>query len=112
MKKKAVIITQETLIKCDNPTCDYVVSRGPEHGEVEDISVYEEYLNKPCPKCGENLLTEEDYKDTKKLFNIVKLFNTHFGRDHKPTKEEITGRGVPVNVKVHKGFHIDFPEKD
>jgi hypothetical protein len=43
-----------TGIKCDNPKCDFV-----------DKSVtsddYELWLNKPCPKCGENLLTEDDF---------------------------------------------------
>jgi len=46
---------QENLIECDN--CDFVIPnedpRNPGDGK--------EYINKPYPKCGENLLTQEDY---------------------------------------------------
>ena len=42
-------------IECDNPECDWI-----------DYTVTTEqlpsYLGIPCPKCGENLLTEEDLK--------------------------------------------------
>lgn len=64
-------------IKCDNDSCDY-----------EDHSVtkhqYKEYLNKPCPKCGSNLLTEADMKTVRILdlvFNniVFKLINAFFG---------------------------------
>jgi hypothetical protein len=41
-------------IKCDTPKCEW-----------KDMSVkreeYPAYLNKPCPDCGGNLLTEADY---------------------------------------------------
>ena len=43
-------------IKCDNTECDYL-----------DLSVkFEEYPNwidKPCPKCGTNLLTQSQYDE-------------------------------------------------
>ena len=51
-------------IKCDNPNCDYI------NPDVK-ISEYEDWLNKPCPKCGANLLTEEDYGKVKMLMAIV-----------------------------------------
>lgn len=41
-------------IKCDNPKCDY-------KDESVTYEQYPEYINKPCPTCGENLLTQEDY---------------------------------------------------
>lgn len=41
-------------VKCDNSGCDFVVS-------FEAFEEYEQFINKPCPKCGENLLTQEDY---------------------------------------------------
>jgi hypothetical protein len=53
-------------IKCDNHECDY-----------EDMSVKSEdwpdYVNKPCPKCGDNLFTEEDFARTEMLFKIIKM---------------------------------------
>jgi hypothetical protein len=55
-------------IRCDNKNCSY-----------EDMSVpfdqYESYVNKACPLCGENLLTEKDYNITKELMegkNMIK----------------------------------------
>lgn len=42
-----------TGIKCDCETCDF-------KDDSVIINDYEDYLDKPCPKCGENLLTEED----------------------------------------------------
>jgi len=46
-------------LKCDNPFCDW-----------EDMSIeykdYELYVNAACPKCGENLLTEECFENVKK----------------------------------------------
>ena len=55
-------------IKCDNPQCDYI---------NEDVSVsdYHNWLNKPCPKCGENLLTQEDYDKVQSMLAIVDLVN-------------------------------------
>lgn len=54
-------------IQCDNKSCNY-----------EDMSVkskdYESYIDKPCPKCGSNLLTEADYKTFKVLDAIFNNF--------------------------------------
>ena len=51
-------------IKCDS--CDY-----------KDSSIlmkdYDTWLNKACPVCGANLLTELDYNTVKKLSSIVKF---------------------------------------
>lgn len=53
-------------IKCDK--CDYM----NEDVKFED---YESWLNKPCPKCGANLLTQEDLESTKALINLTNLVN-------------------------------------
>jgi hypothetical protein len=55
-------------IKCDNPKCDFL---------DKDVAVadYPGWVNKPCPKCGENLLTEEDYNNTKLLLGMADLIN-------------------------------------
>lgn len=54
-------------IKCDN--CDY----RDEDVKFED---YKEWLNKPCPLCGENLLTKADYDSTLELINLVNFMNS------------------------------------
>ena len=53
---------------CDNTECDW-----------EDMSIPEEdypkWVNVSCPKCGENLLTEEDYQNVLLLNAAVSLAN-------------------------------------
>jgi len=55
-------------IKCDNPNCDF----------RDDTVKFEDYplwLNKPCPKCGCNLLTKKDLETTKTLIKLVNIIN-------------------------------------
>lgn len=58
-------------IKCDNPDCNF-----------KDMAVkfedYEEYVNKPCPLCGENLLTQQDYDKCRLVMSITNLANKIF----------------------------------
>ena len=55
-------------IKCDNEKCDF-----------KDMSVlfedYDQWLNKPCPKCGANLLTAQDLFTVKTLMDITGIIN-------------------------------------
>lgn len=57
-------------IKCDNKECDF-----------KDMTVlfkdYDKWLNKPCPKCGSNLLTQQDYDAVKELIDIVEIVNDY-----------------------------------
>ena len=81
-------------IKCDNADCDYI-----------DPSValddYPQWVNKPCPECGENLLTEGDYQATLMLIETAKALNS-FGEvlgidcddeDRVKVKVELDGSG-------------------
>ena len=63
-----VKIKQIGGIKCDNPSCDFRDESVP----VED---YKNWLNKPCPICGSNLLTKKDYKSVKRLLSTIKIIN-------------------------------------
>lgn len=63
------IIIQDVLIQCDNPSCDYKIVNESKDPYVDTSK----YVNMPCPKCGENLLTEQDYKDYKVILDAVKL---------------------------------------
>jgi len=69
---KSPILTKIKGLKCDNPECDY---------KDEDIpgSDYEQYINKPCPDCGENLLTQDDYDKVQKIQQSVMDLNSLFG---------------------------------
>jgi len=55
-------------LKCDNEACDYEDF----DAKLED---YESYLNKPCPKCGESLLTPEDMETVNVLVKMTAMLN-------------------------------------
>jgi hypothetical protein len=96
MKKKAMEFNVSGL-KCDNPLCDY-----------KDMSIlssrYKQYVNAPCPKCGENLLTEADYKSLKVLRGIARFVNfiyffipkSMIKKDRATMKVTHDGSGVPT----------------
>ena len=58
-------------IKCDNPECDYM----DETVKVED---YKNWLNKSCPKCGSNLLTQKDYDNVQMLIGLADIINEKY----------------------------------
>jgi len=55
-------------LKCDNPNCDY----NDPSIKVED---YEKWIDAPCPKCGQSLLTQADYDTVQKILKITKFFS-------------------------------------
>lgn len=57
-------------IKCDNPDCDFIDM----DVKMED---YPKWVNKPCPKCNSNLLTENDYAIVKYLSSLKDLINVN-----------------------------------
>jgi predicted nucleic-acid-binding Zn-ribbon protein len=105
MKKQDLVakyFKQENLIVCDNPNCDYkVVNTGK--NSFQDIS---KYINKPCPKCGCNLLTEKDYLtglQLEKIINFVdKWFSwlTIFSKKTKMKKGNIKIKDNKVNIEM------------
>ena len=76
--KNAIEINVEG-IQCD--TCPY------EEPEVK-MEDYPDWLNKPCPQCGENLLTEEDYEVAKQLVALVDTVNElYYSEEENETNE-------------------------
>lgn len=53
-------------IKCDN--CSF-------RDNNVHFSEYPQWLNKPCPECGHNLLTNKDYNTCLKTLEAVKQAN-------------------------------------
>lgn len=81
-------------IKCDNPNCNY----RDDSVKPED---YPKWVNKACPICGSNLLTEADYKAFMKTINTVnrinriyyklpKFLKNYFEKDSDKTKKEMS----------------------
>jgi len=62
-------VLREGGLKCDNSKCDYI-------NEKVDFNNYENWVDKPCPKCGENLLTEEDFLRATALRETIKIINS------------------------------------
>ncbi len=60
-------VSEDTL-KCDNEKCGYV--------ESVPMDKWMEYINKPCPKCGENLLTIEDYNNALQVMMMAGFINS------------------------------------
>lgn len=86
---------QVSGIKCDAQGCDY---------RDDDVTVenYPEWVNKPCPECGANLLTEADMQFVELMFGVANLVNEMYpdGDDSERVDMPIhlDGSGVPTNL--------------
>ncbi len=100
MKKLIEIQKQDYLVVCDNKNCDYKVenpTKDPRHN-------INGFLNVPCPKCGENLLTEEDLNTYKNFLKSVDFLNKWFGwiAIFIPKKYE-----KKATAHAHRGLNIE-----
>lgn len=64
-----VEVSKSGGLKCDNQSCGWI----DPSIKVED---YKDWVNKPCPECGENLLTEEDFDSTNRLMDAINMINS------------------------------------
>jgi hypothetical protein len=97
--KKLIEQEQYLMIVCDNKNCDFEIN-----AKEESVENYIMYIDKACPKCGENLLTTEDYLTHQKLQNIVNWINKWFSWVtvfYKKNKERTN-----IEVYTHKGIHF------
>lgn len=90
-------------IKCDNAACDF------RNDNVENKD-YKKWLNKPCPKCGENLLTKADYRSTKFLIILVNAIN--FISMFVPKKFKEKQKIVEGNIHMDGSGKMDFHIKE
>ena len=97
--RKLFEIEDTDLIKCDNESCDYTIVN--ESGDIN--TPLKHYINRPCPKCGENLLTVSDFRDFEKLRKTFNWYNKWFSWiTIFYSKKNYT----KVNVNVHEGIHL------
>jgi hypothetical protein len=54
-------------LQCDNPNCDW---------KDTTIKIDETLIGMKCPKCGENVLTEEDYVNAMFVEDTIKMINS------------------------------------
>jgi hypothetical protein len=104
MKNKRLLIErhQQHSIECDNPECDFTV---PFSETVEKLLV--RFINHPCPKCGENLLTEKDYLQALQLIKVVDWLNKWFSWPMYLIPQSKWDKRKSVSVKVHEGVKIN-----
>ena len=97
-------------IQCDNSQCDFV-----------DMSVrfedYPNWVNKPCEKCGENLLTEEAYDSCLQMLQIVNMVNSLSHEDlelfagEKIDFDKLTGdKKIVQSLSVDKDGKVNLRE--
>lgn len=81
-------------IKCDNPMCDF-----------SDMTVttesYPEWLNRPCPSCGDNLLTQADFDAVNKVLEAAKQINQLAEALGISTTEDSTEQPVKMRFKFN-----------
>ena len=70
--RKLIEKKQESLVVCDNPDCDFTIP----YNENENNLIA--FVDVPCPLCGENLLTKEDFLLHYKMMKIVDRLNKWF----------------------------------
>ena len=91
-------------LKCDNPECDW-----------SDMTImfndYPQYINAPCPKCDENILTEEDHNLVVELRKMVTMFNNMTEEEMKAFEDAQTEESLQENKKILKEqYNIDVDE--
>ena len=100
--RKLIELNQEYLIECD--FCDYKIKN---HALEVLPNAGEEYINKLCPKCGNNLLTQEDFNLSKNLLRVVFFINKWFSwiTFFLPKNKKQTG-----SIKIHNGIETKIDE--
>lgn len=75
---------------CDEPTCDH----------KEDVgALSEDMIGKPCPKCGSDLLTRQDYEEGLKCQAVIGMLKAAG-----LAKDPVDGEdGVKMSINPHAG---------
>lgn len=76
---------------CDNPKCDF------EDATIK-IDDYAKAINKFCPRCGENLLTQQDFEDFTAMYQKLKILAKSVPHDENSSEERKT-----VYFHTHNG---------
>lgn len=85
-------------LKCDAEGCDHIET-------VKELT--EAQIDTPCPKCGANLLTREDYEQSASVMNLMNAMEkaglcVALPDDYKVGDPPPEGATL-INVRHHKG---------
>lgn len=98
--RKLIETKREHIIVCDNTNCDYKIP-----SSEEEINIIQ-YINEPCPLCGENLLTEQDYLQDLKLMRTINWINKWFSWITIFYSKKSLNNTKEISVHVHDGVKI------
>lgn len=130
MKDKIELVqVEDQHLHCDNEECGY------EHFDKDiDYQDLSKWVDFPCPKCGQSLLTQEDLEATNQLTAYVNMINGFSEEELKTLSDSIPEEvkqqmkehisqetGIPLDeidksenifmsVKVHNGVKINFED--
>ena len=99
---KQAITASVRGIRCDTPGCGY---KKPN----VTFKQYPKYLNKPCPQCGANLLTQEDVDFIAFLLGLTLVVNNVIGpvedtgEPRATLRVHMDGSGVPASMEIIEG---------
>ena len=91
-------------IQCDAPGCDFV-------DMSIQVSQYEEYINKPCPKCGANLLTQKDHDTIMALIESVRISNTFTEEELRVIQESMTPEEIDRSLDMINDAGLKMVER-
>jgi predicted RNA-binding Zn-ribbon protein involved in translation (DUF1610 family) len=57
------VSVEESAVKCDNPACGFE--------QAIPFEDHEKWIDRPCPNCGENLITREDFEKSQALYDLL-----------------------------------------
>jgi len=88
-------------LRCDNTSCSW-------KDETIPWDKFSDYINAPCPECGENILTYDDFKRAQQLRDVVDMINTIPAEElQKPlTPEEIAELKASDMFKDAEGLEM------
>ena len=85
-------------IKCDNPECGWA---------DKTMELGEDHIGMPCPKCGQNLLTQEDYDNFKIVMDSVDLVNSCSEEELEELFEKLQAAGLTNEINLDAIKPID-----
>lgn len=97
-------------IKCDAMGCGWS-NMDVEWDDIDATTA--EWLNKPCPKCGANLLTEEDVESTKKMFVVLEIMEKvskeiGLDNDEETTAKMISDGTASKKIITENGIELNL----
>lgn len=100
---KNIEIVRDGGIKCDNQKCDWT-------DETVTREQMPDWIDKPCPKCGENVLTKEDYVRYESTMLAVDYINTFSESDMKELGFDPSDPKILAEVDTHNEIKIKIKE--